>query len=219
MTVGRVFSCLCFSGPRKRRASEVELDKLDEKSQIVVLKNFKSLEEYEDLRAEHTRLYDILDDLRAEHTRLERIQDENVHLQLERQQVFKDALVLYERGIVELELNVFIYSEPEHHLSPNRKSFRCGSTNIDINFTSVLRHWCQCPVILRSIQWETEFNQVCYACFLFVRLFIVFPWLFRLRFDFKLRNSKCRAPFTLSIVFCPRQSISMPERFPSRFIV
>ena len=138
MTVGRVFSCLCFSGPRKRRASEVELDKLDEKSQIVVLKNFKSLEEYEDLRAERTRLYD---DLRAEHTRLERIQDENVHLQLERQQVFRDALVMYERGIVELELNVFIYSEPEHHLSPNRKSFRCGSTNIDINFTSVLRHW------------------------------------------------------------------------------
>ena len=149
-----------FSGSRKRLASEVELDKLDEKSQIVVLKNFKPVEEYEELHS----------DFRAEHARLERLQDENVHLQLERQQVFRDALVMYERGIVELELNVFIYSEPEHHLSPNRKSFRCGSsaTNIDINFISVLRHWCQCPVILRSIQWETEFTQVCYACFLFV---------------------------------------------------
>ena len=52
------FSFFCFSGPRKRRASEAELDKLDEKSQILVLKNFKPVEEYEELRS----------DYRAEHT-------------------------------------------------------------------------------------------------------------------------------------------------------
>ena len=72
MSVGRLLLFFCFSGPRKRRASEVELDKLDEKSQNVVLKNFKSVEEYEEAVAERNRF--------CTNEYLERIQEENFHL-------------------------------------------------------------------------------------------------------------------------------------------
>jgi hypothetical protein len=72
--------------------------------------------------------------------------DELSVLQAERAAYLKAALKMFQRGIVELELQVFLAQHTNR--SKNRKQFLCGTPPVAINcdFSSLMRHWRTCPM-------------------------------------------------------------------------
>ena len=72
--------------------------------------------------------------------------DEVHYLQAERAVYLKAALKIYQRGIVELELQVFLGTHTSR--STNGKQFFCGSPPVGHNcdFSSLMRHWRTCPL-------------------------------------------------------------------------
>ena len=83
-------------------------------------------------------------------------------LQTERAVYLKAALKMFQRGIVELELQVFLSIHPDR--SNNKKQFFCGNPQMGFNcdFSSLMRHWRTCslhkspPVILDKKQVDAR---------------------------------------------------------------
>lgn len=67
-------------------------------------------------------------------------------LQAERAAYLKASLKMFQRGIVELELQVFLSIHPTR--SKNNKQFFCGSPAVGYNcdFSSLMRHWRTCSL-------------------------------------------------------------------------
>lgn len=93
---------------------------------------------------------------------LMKYKDEIHSLQAERTVYLKAALKMFQRGIVELELQVFLGIHSTR--SKNNKHFYCGSPTISHNcdFSSLMRHWRTCslhtspPVIVDRKQVEAR---------------------------------------------------------------
>ena len=102
--------------------------------------------------------------------------EQNALFQSERAQIFRDATRLYQRGIVELELQIFL-SDSQHKMYD--KSFQCGSNvnQISNDFSSVLRHWPKCRAVRDKVpRWETKYENV---CLLALCVLNSFPWMLR----------------------------------------
>ena len=143
----------------------------------------------------------------------------NLQYQLERSQYLKDAISMYQRGIVELELQTFVHL-PSHTVFDGDKKFRCDSKYINNDFTSVLRHWRECKDIA-PVHWLTDYVQVRHAhSFLFsLRRVHSFPCLFRVHFVLQLWRPTWKGRGTISMVFCHHTIILMLANIPSKFIV
>jgi len=61
------------------------------------------------------------------------------HFEKERSTVFRDACNLYKRGIIELQLSVFMN---EHDNEYN--SFTCDGVVHQKTFSEAMHHWCEC---------------------------------------------------------------------------
>eukprot|EP01035_Chromulina_nebulosa_P026056 gene26056-34056_t len=72
--------------------------------------------------------------------------DEVYYLRAERAVYLKAALKIFQRGIVELELQVFLGTHTSR--STNGKQFFCGSPPVGHNgdFSSLMLHWRTCPL-------------------------------------------------------------------------
>jgi len=137
---------------RKRTKSECILDKYGEEKANEVLAHFvgkekyeKAEEKYDDLKKQFDALLQqFLDNDKSFKT----LQAKEHQLELERNQVFKDATTLYKRGIVELLLQTFL---SQHQQDPENKLFYCCDVNgqenwLNTSFSSVMRHWRCCPM-------------------------------------------------------------------------
>jgi hypothetical protein len=78
--------------------------------------------------------------------KLLKYKDELHYLQAERAVYLKASLKMFQRGIVELELQVFLGIHTSR--SENNKRFFCGSPPVGHNcdFSSLMRHWRTCPL-------------------------------------------------------------------------
>ena len=78
--------------------------------------------------------------------KLLKCKDELHYLQAERAVYLKASLKMFQRGIVELELQVFLGIHTSR--SENNKRFFCGSPPVGHNcdFSSLMRHWRTCPL-------------------------------------------------------------------------
>jgi len=127
---------------RKRR----RLDELDPEVQIFVHENFVAKSLYDDLNNKLDTLNKTALNLSIETKDSQSACRENEakisQLMLERVQVLKDASSLYQRGIVELQLQTFI---GVHAANPkNPKEFRCQGLFYQKTFTAAMKHWRHC---------------------------------------------------------------------------
>lgn len=67
------------------------------------------------------------------------LQDSKNHLQLERSTVFRDSCILYKRGIIELQLSVFINNHENTY-----DEFYCDNTAFRKTFSAAMHHWRSC---------------------------------------------------------------------------
>jgi len=93
---------------------------------------------------------------------LMKCKDDLHFLQAERTAYLKAALKMFQRGIVELELQAFLGIHSSR--SKNNKQFLCGNPPVhhNIDFSCLMRHWRTCtlhptpPVIVDKRQVETR---------------------------------------------------------------
>ena len=88
--------------------------------------------------------------------KLLKCKDELHYLQAERAVYLKASLKMFQRGIVELELQVFLGIHTSR--SENNKRFFCGSPPVGHNcdFSSLMRHWRTCPPTYRRLSLWTK---------------------------------------------------------------
>lgn len=78
-------------------------------------------------------------------------------LMLERVQVLKDASSLYQRGIVELQLKIFMGA---HVIDPkNPNEFQCKGQFHPKTFPSAMKHWRHCDKLGGKLNILTHFSQ------------------------------------------------------------
>ena len=70
------------------------------------------------------------------------------HLELERSQIFRDATLLYKRGIVELQLQIFIglHRSEDYDDGYGLRMVCDDGWDQPISFTSAMHHWRKCPL-------------------------------------------------------------------------
>jgi len=68
----------------------------------------------------------------------------NAHYDKERATLFRDACTLYKRGIIELQLSVFMNYDHDNYEN-DYDNFYCDGAPIPKNFTDAMHHWCDCP--------------------------------------------------------------------------
>jgi len=79
-------------------------------------------------------------DLLASKDRILSLSDTNAHYEKERTTVFRDACTLYKRGIIELQLSVFMNYDHEC----DDFTFKCDEEIHQKTFTEAMHHWCVC---------------------------------------------------------------------------
>jgi len=130
---------------RKRAKSECILEKYGEERANEVLAHFVGKEKYDDLKKQFDALLQqFLDNDKS----FKILQIKEHQLELERNQMFKDATTLYKWGIVELLLQTFL---SQHQQDPENKLFYCYDVNgrenwFNTSFSSVMKHWRCCPL-------------------------------------------------------------------------
>ena len=68
----------------------------------------------------------------------------NAHYDKEIATLFRDACTLYKRGIIELQLTVFMNYDHTNY-DNDYNNFYCGENPIPKTFTHAMQHWCDCP--------------------------------------------------------------------------
>lgn len=151
----------------------------DKSNEFLLIKKRKSIEEAKRAKDTCPAFYDEtvlvaeqLADVKEENTALMRqiislneqilsLDRTKAQFEKERATVFRDACVLYKRGIVELQLSLFMDSHGGTHYE-----FYCGRDVIPKTFKDAMHHWCSCPLhevhILNSYK-EDRVNLALYA--------------------------------------------------------
>ena len=129
---------------RKRSSSEAVLEKLDVNQQNSILAYFVSKETFDSERQKLDSERQKLDNALAES--LSQLKW-RVQFESERAQIFKDATFLYKRGIIELQLHIFI---GHHEPTEDGRKICCEDKNgeyIEVNcsFSAAMKHWLDCP--------------------------------------------------------------------------
>ena len=133
------------------------METLNEQTQLIVFKNFIDLERYNELEKRHDVLFETYIQLQKSKDLLSQ---KVIKFERERGQIYKDASLLYKRGILELQLQLFLsmHSKTDEHF------FVCadGGTYA-CNFSSAMRHWRTCPMhdVAPVIRTEMRDSLVC----------------------------------------------------------
>eukprot|EP01036_Dinobryon_divergens_P038149 gene38149-50026_t len=114
---------------RKRSRSEAE--ELEKERKV----HDDDLKVHEDLLSKFLlKTEELLTTMRALH-----------HLQMERSIVFRDSALLYKRGIIDLQLQIFI-SLHDHVDDGHQLRMVCDNGwDAPLSFTSAMKHWLNCP--------------------------------------------------------------------------
>jgi hypothetical protein len=117
---------------------------LDENKQNAVLAHFRPKEEIDEVNA---RMNEVIEAREALHHKYEsllsdytKVAEKKGRMDSERAQIYRDAASMYKRGMVELQLNLFL----KEHNYITSSEFRCDGCMYPKTMTSLMRHWRTC---------------------------------------------------------------------------
>ena len=145
-------------GARKRSQSEVILENFDTTTKMSVLQYFVKKEDFEDEKSKKEKYLQMYHNKVADS---EKKMQKLYHLELERSQVIRDSALLYKRGIVELQLQIFIGLHRSEDFGDGRglRMVCDDGWEEPISFTSAMRHWRTCPLHSSSPHIRTNYEE------------------------------------------------------------
>jgi len=142
-------------GARKRSQSEVVLENFDGPTKLSVLQYFVSKNDFENENRKKEEYLEKYLDVLGKQLTMSNILHQ---LQMERSQVFRLSAMFYKRGIIELQLLIFIGLHMSYFDGPVERMLCENGWDAPISFSSAMKHWLTCPKHLVAPFVHTHFE-------------------------------------------------------------